>query len=95
MDKHEIESWMIRRLRELSSVNSMRIVRDQPLARLGLDSVTLYTLFGELEELLGVEVHPGMIRKHKTIAELAEVLLQQQKISTGEEQAALLDKQEV
>jgi acyl carrier protein len=72
----EIEGWLQRRIAELLGVSSSDVDPRQPLAALGLDSVMVLSLVGELEVLLAANIPDQLISPRATIQELSRQLLE-------------------
>jgi acyl carrier protein len=72
----EIETWLQTRIARALGVDAADIDPLQPLAALGLDSVMVLSLVGELEVHLGATVPDQLISPRATIRELAQQLLE-------------------
>lgn len=72
----EVESWLQNRIAQQLGVTPSEIDPVQPLAALGLDSVMVLSLVGELEVLLAISVPDQLISPRATIQELSRQLLE-------------------
>lgn len=73
----EIEHWLVTRLSTLTGLAPEEIRVNEPVIRLGLDSVAVVTLATELEAWLGYRFRTNPLDDHPTIKALARFLAQQ------------------
>jgi acyl carrier protein len=83
-----IQAWMIVRLSEALKIAPAEIGVGQPLLIYGLDSLTAFTLTGELAERLGRDLPTTLFWDFPTLEALAEYLADE--IKDGNAQEALL-----
>lgn len=74
MNASEIENWLCERIGAAIGSGPAEIDRETTLTRLGLDSLTLLTLTGDLAEWLGRDLPSAVMWQHPTIARLAAAL---------------------
>ncbi|CAN5502529.1 hypothetical protein BH10PLA2_BH10PLA2_16900 [soil metagenome] len=68
----EITAWLTERVSELVSLPVSEIDPNQPLLRLGLDSVGVVTLASDLEKWAGYRFKQNPLEEYPTIHALAE-----------------------
>src|ERR1700728_1699324 len=73
-DPAALSQWLVGRLAELAQVDEADIDQSEPLSALGLDSLTLAGLVGELSELLGREVEVTAVFEYPTVSGLVRYL---------------------
>jgi phthiocerol/phenolphthiocerol synthesis type-I polyketide synthase D len=73
-DPAALTQWLVGRLAELAQVDAADIDQSEPLSALGLDSLTLAGLVGELSELLGREVDVTAVFEYPTVSGLVRYL---------------------
>lgn len=66
-----IRNWLVQRIADELSVESVQIPDDKPIYSLGVDSMQIVTLVAALEDELGIRFHHNPIEDHPTIAALA------------------------
>ncbi|HEX4954984.1 MAG TPA: SDR family NAD(P)-dependent oxidoreductase [Thermoanaerobaculia bacterium] len=66
-----IEAWLVERVAQEAQVEANLVGRDQPLARLGLDSLATVMVIGDLETWLGRKLSATLAWEYPTIAALA------------------------
>lgn len=74
MKAEMIESWMLRTITETLQASSNEIPLDAPLTSLGLDSVRLLELAGELAEFIDCDIPTTMLWQFPTIKDLSREL---------------------
>ena len=84
----ELQQWLVTRLAAHLQVPPEAIALDQPLARLGLDSMTAVAISGELSERLCQSVSPTLVYDYPTIQTLAQHVLGASPTPTHTDQAA-------
>ena len=67
-----IRTWLIGRIAHYLDEQPEAIERDVPLLEHGLDSVYAFTLCGEIEDALSVNVEPALIWNAESLTELAD-----------------------
>jgi acyl carrier protein len=70
----EIRSWLTGRVSELTGLPPAEIDENEPLLRLGLDSVGVVTLASDLEKWAGYRFRENPLEQYPTIKALAEFL---------------------
>jgi acyl carrier protein len=70
----EIRDWIVARVSALTEVPPEEIDVRAPLARHGLDSVTVIALAADLEKWLGYRFRENPLDAHPTIESLAQFL---------------------
>jgi amino acid adenylation domain-containing protein len=71
-----LQAWMILRLSEAMQVDPARIDPRLPLAGLGLDSLTAFTLTGDLVDWLGRDLPASLFWDYPTIEALSQYLIE-------------------
>lgn len=74
MTREALTAWILGRVADLSRVPVAQIDPGSPLQDLGLESIDIIGLSGELEELLQRPIDPSLAYEHPTIGGLAAVL---------------------
>ncbi len=69
-----IQAWLVGRIADQLKTTEAKIDVNETFAHLGLDSVTLIGISGELEDVLGETVSPKLLFNYPTISELADFL---------------------
>jgi len=72
----EIRDWLIDKLCTQLRVSREDLDLDQPIERLGIDSLQFVVLVGELEEWLGVRFAENPLLKYSSINEASRHLAQ-------------------
>ena len=72
IDAPEILSWLHARIAQELNSEIEDIDFDQPLDLLGLDSVSLLWIAGELAEWLEIEITTAMVFENTNLAELSQ-----------------------
>ena len=67
-------SWLIDRITFYDQVDPANITPDVPLTELGLDSIYVLTLCGDIEDTYAVAVDPTFFGEFATLGELGEGL---------------------
>ncbi len=70
----EIQTWLKDRVGELTGLAPGEIKEDEPLLRLGLDSVGVVTLASDLEKWTGYRFRENPLEQYPTIQALADYL---------------------
>ena len=70
----EIRAWLRERVGELTGLAPGEIKDDEPLLRLGLDSVGVVTLASDLEKWTGYRFRENPLEQYPTIRALADFL---------------------
>ena len=73
----EIQDWIVGRVSALAGVGPGEIDPREPVTRLGLDSVAVVVLAGELEDWLGYKFRANPFEEHPTIEALSRFLEEQ------------------
>jgi polyketide synthase 13 len=68
----DIAAWIKERVSELTGMPSAEIDENEPLLRLGLDSVGVVTLAADLEKWAGYRFQQNPLEEHPSINALAE-----------------------
>ena len=66
--------WLIARITFYDQVDPAAITADAPLTGLGLDSIYVLTLCGDIEDAYGVAIDPTFFADYATLGDLAEGL---------------------
>jgi acyl carrier protein len=66
--------WLIDRITFYDQVDAAGVTLDAPLTELGLDSIYVMTLCGDIEDAYGVAVDPTFFADFSTLGELADGL---------------------
>lgn len=70
-DADTMTDWLVDRIAEYRDVPAEEIDPELPMAELGLDSVYVLSLCGDVEDRWGIEVEPTVAWDHPTAAALA------------------------
>jgi acyl carrier protein len=70
----DMTAWLIGRIRFYDQVDPATVTPDAPLAELGLDSIYVMTLCGDIEDTFGSEIDPTFFADYATLGELADAL---------------------
>lgn len=71
MTPADVAAWLVERVAEYREVAPAEIDTSVPLAELGLDSVYVLSLCGDVEDTWGLVVEPTVAWDHPTIDALA------------------------
>ena len=74
LDTDELCAWLIGRVAQHIEVPADRISPDRRLTELGLDSLQVLTICGELEDRYGIEVDPVQLFAEPTAESVAKRL---------------------
>lgn len=66
--------WLMGRITFYDQVDAAEITLDAPLTELGLDSIYVMTLCGDIEDEYGVAIDPTFFADYATLGELADGL---------------------
>lgn len=69
-----IRDFLVQRISEILDVEKDTIDQDANYKKLGLDSMTLISIAGEIEKYYSVKVEPEALYDHPSISTLAEHL---------------------
>jgi phthiocerol/phenolphthiocerol synthesis type-I polyketide synthase D len=75
MNRTEIQDWLVRRTAAKLRVMPEAIDVDSPIDDLGLDSLEIIGLTGEIEQVLHVQVEATVLWDYPTLADLTTHLL--------------------
>jgi len=67
-------AWLIDRITFYDQVDAPAVTLDAPLTELGLDSIYVMTLCGDIEDAYGVAIDPTFFADFSTLGELADGL---------------------
>lgn len=73
----EVERWLVERIAEMVELEPSEIDVRIPFEHYGLDSRSVTSMAGELEESLGFELPATLLWDYPTIAEVAEFLAEE------------------
>ena len=73
-DESSLASWLIERIRFYDQVDPEEVTLDAPLTELGLDSIYVLTLCGDIEDTYGIVVDPMFMADNGTVRDLASAL---------------------
>jgi acyl carrier protein len=66
-----IETWLIGRITAYGKVDATAFTAETALLELGLDSVYVLTLCGDIEDEYGLDIDPTELGEHETVGDLA------------------------
>lgn len=66
--------WLIERIRFYDQVDAAVVTLDAPLSDLGLDSIYVLTLCGDIEDTYGTEIDPTFFEGRDTLGQVAVAL---------------------
>lgn len=69
-----IQEWLVSKLVEQFNIDHDSLDINIPLTKYGLDSIVAFTVVGELEEWLEVELPATLLWDYPTITEIAEYI---------------------
>lgn len=69
-----LSAWLIERIRFYDHVDPETVTADAPLAELGLDSIYVLTLCGDIEDAYGIAIDPPFFEGIGSLGELADAL---------------------
>jgi acyl carrier protein len=72
-----IQTWLVKQLGELLSLDTSTIDVNQPLTRYGLDSIDAVTLVGDLEDWLDLELPSTLLWDYPTIQKASAYLVEE------------------
>ena len=70
----EVGAWLIDRIRFYDQVDAADVTLDAPVADLGLDSIYVMTLCGDIEDAYDVTIDPDFFADFATLGEVAGAL---------------------
>ncbi|GAA0492979.1 acyl carrier protein [Microbacterium aurantiacum] len=70
----DLGDWLVDRVRFYDQVDAESVTLDAPLKELGLDSIYVMTLCGDIEDTYGVEIDPAFFADHSDLRGVAEAL---------------------
>lgn len=73
-DGSPLAGWLIERIRFYDQVDPEEVALDAPLTELGLDSIYVLTLCGDIEDTYGIAVDPMFMADNGTVRDLASAL---------------------
>lgn len=73
-DESPLASWLIERIRFYDQADPETVTLDAPLTELGLDSIYVLTLCGDIEDTYGVAIDPAFLAGFGTLRDLAGAL---------------------
>lgn len=89
----DIQTWFVSKLAEELGLKPDEIDVHEPFASYGLDSMTMVTLSGDLEEWLGLRLAPTLAWDYPTIEALAQYLAKEaNKVEHEDSRATTIDK---
>jgi acyl carrier protein len=66
--------WLIDRIRVYDQVDPQQVTLDAPLTDLGLDSIYVMTLCGDIEDTYGLSIDPTFFADLETLGDAARAL---------------------
>ncbi|MCS5735605.1 acyl carrier protein [Herbiconiux daphne] len=66
--------WLIERIRLYNQVDAEEVTLDAPLTELGLDSIYVMTLCGDIEDTYGLSIDPTFFAEFETLGQVATAL---------------------
>jgi acyl carrier protein len=70
----ELGQWLVERIRFYNQVDPATVTLDAPLAELGLDSIYVLTLCGDIEDTYDTDIDPTFFADHDTLGQVARAL---------------------
>ncbi len=70
----DVALWLVDRIRFYNQVDPATITLEAPLTDLGLDSIYVMTLCGDIEDTYGLTIDPTFFADFTTLEELADGL---------------------
>lgn len=70
----DVAEWLIGRIRFYDQVDAADVTLDAPLTELGLDSIYVMTLCGDIEDTYGLAIDPTFFAEFSTLGEAADAL---------------------
>ncbi len=74
----ELQAWLVNQLAEQFDLDAESIDIQKPLTQYGLDSIVAFTVVGELEEYLDIELPATLLWEHETIERAAEYVVNEE-----------------
>jgi len=78
--KQEILEWLQSNLGAELERDAASISADAKFTELGVDSISMLAIAGDLEQWLGLTVLPSMLWEHSTLEQLAAALAQSPRV---------------
>jgi acyl transferase domain-containing protein/acyl carrier protein len=72
MTKPDLKAWLVARIARMLRLPEASVATDVPFHELGLESVNLLEISGELEDLLAQDIDPTLVYEHPTIDDFAD-----------------------
>jgi acyl carrier protein len=70
----DVAEWLIGRIRFYDQVDAADVTLAAPLTELGLDSIYVMTLCGDIEDTYGLAIDPTFFAEYTTLGEVADAL---------------------
>lgn len=70
----EVAAWLIERIRVYDQVEADAITLNASLDELGLDSIYVMTLCGDIEDTYGITIDPVFFADFETLGDVAKAL---------------------
>ncbi|MCR2763287.1 acyl carrier protein [Microbacterium sp. zg.B48] len=70
----DVAAWLIDRIRFYDQVDAAEVTLEAPVAELGLDSIYVMTLCGDIEDTYDIAIDPTFFAEFGTLGEVADAL---------------------
>ena len=70
----DVAEWLIGRIRFYDQVDAADVTLEAPLTELGLGSIYVMTLCGDIEDTYGLAIDPTFFAEYSTLGEVADAL---------------------
>ena len=70
----DVAAWLVDRIRFYDQVDADEVTLDAPVAELGLDSIYVMTLCGDIEDTYDIAIDPTFFAEFSTLGEIADAL---------------------
>lgn len=70
----DLGDWLVDRIRFYDQVDADSVTLDAPLKELGLDSIYVMTLCGDIEDTYGLEIDPAFFAEYADLRGVADGL---------------------
>jgi acyl carrier protein len=72
-----LQAWLVNNIAEQCDLDPQEVDIRKPLTNYGLDSIIAFTVVGDLEDLLDIELPATLLWDYPTIEAIAEYVAQQ------------------
>ena len=70
----EVGEWLLERIRFYDQVDAAEVTLDAPVSEVGLDSIYVMTLCGDIEDTYDLEIDPSFFAEFATLGEVVGAL---------------------